>query len=262
MFRHLFFFLLTHFSVGLLFVVLFISLAEIGSLFFRLNTLIAFALMLFALLAQPFGSLGIMFQFSNLDLESATYLCFATSCLLIVLYNVLHPRLHKPLLATILLSGCAGIVGYALASNPGDLALSVKWLLAVNGFASALILGTVLGAMITGHWYLVQHNLSMKPLLDSARIFLGAVVLKLVVFLAGMLIIFGAERFLAYLVLLDFSSYLFIGRVAVGLVIPFVFGIMVWKSAKISSTQSATGILYATIILVLVGETFSKFLSF
>jgi hypothetical protein len=59
----------------------------------------------------------------------------------------------------------------------------------------------------------------------------------------------------------SFDSIFFMARVTIGLVIPLIFGFMIWGTVKIRSTQSATGILYATIIMVLIGEAFAQFLS-
>lgn len=262
MFRYLFFFLLTHFSIGLIFTILFVSLQEIGKLYFRLTTWLTFVLIVFALLSQPFGPLNIVFDHSNFSFEKLTYLSFILSCVILLFYNILHPRIHKQLLATVFIVGCAGIASFTLANSSQEINLVGKWLVGANAIASALILGTVLGAMITGHWYLVQHKLSIKPLMNSSVLFIGAVILKIITFLSVILVTLGVESLFAFFTKLDFMSYLFIGRVTIGLMIPLIFGIMVWKSAKIKSTQSATGILYATIILVLIGEAFSKFLPF
>ncbi|RMF56960.1 MAG: hypothetical protein D6743_19620, partial [Calditrichaeota bacterium] len=57
MLKSIFFFLFTHFAVGLLLTIIFVSLAEIGKLFVRVTTWVAFVLVLLALLAQPFGSI-------------------------------------------------------------------------------------------------------------------------------------------------------------------------------------------------------------
>lgn len=265
MIKNVFFFLLTHFSVGLILSVFFISLKEIGKLFFRVTTFVSFILLLFALISQPFGSVTIT-HFFSLDsfqpfiFQKLTYVFLAITMLLILVYNVLLPSFHKVILGAISLFGLLGIASYSLAiSQLTRVGTSTSLLVMINGLGAALILGSVLGAMITGHWYLVQHNLSLTPLKRSSLIYITSVVLRMVALIMTTLWYWHGVKSL-----LNFSmnGYLFMGRLAFGLIIPLIFGFMVWSSAKIRSTQSATGILYATIILVLVGETFSRFLFF
>ena len=49
-------------------------------------------------------------------------------------------------------------------------------------------------------------------------------------------------------------------RWGLGLLLPFVLGVMAWKTARIRSTQSATGILYVVVIFCFLGELLSQLL--
>ena len=49
-------------------------------------------------------------------------------------------------------------------------------------------------------------------------------------------------------------------RVLFGLLGPVVLAYMTWETAKIQSTQSATGILYVDFFTVIVGEVLAKYL--
>ena len=49
-------------------------------------------------------------------------------------------------------------------------------------------------------------------------------------------------------------SLMIVIRLAVGLLIPSVFAYMIWETVKLRATQSATGILYFTLVLVFIGE--------
>lgn len=271
MLKLIFVFLLTHFSVGLLFTILFISLKEIGKLYFRVTTLVACALIVFALLAKPFGDIEFLsfFNFNEANQpfsQKLAYLFFLVTTAILVVYNIAHPKLHKSFLMSSFISGILGISFYSIAVyQPLQMSNSVLALFVANAIAGTLILGSVLGAMITGHWYLVQHKLSLTPLKNSSLIYISSVLLRIVLIALSILVFFKMHK-VAELVNaisnLTGSGYIFFGRILFGLVVPLVFGIMVWKSTKIRSTQSATGILYATIILVLVGETFGKVLFF
>ena len=49
-------------------------------------------------------------------------------------------------------------------------------------------------------------------------------------------------------------------RVLFGLLSPAILSYLVWQTAKIRSTQSATGILYVDFFTVVVGEVLAKYL--
>jgi hypothetical protein len=49
-------------------------------------------------------------------------------------------------------------------------------------------------------------------------------------------------------------------QVLAGALVPAVLAVMVWRTAAIASTQSATGILYVTLVLVIMGELAGRYL--
>ncbi len=259
MIQSLFFVLFTHFAVGLIFITLFISLAEIGRLYFRVTTGVAFVLILLALLASPFGLMSSNFKGVEAGLPlKAAFLLFCVSLALIAVFNLILPRHHKKILVAILVSGLLGVLFYSETARAA-IPFVEWWAMMLNTISSTLMLGAVLGAMITGHWYLVQHKLSLTPLKISARIYVFAVLLRIVSVAAALL---WASKTVASAgwFALDFRGYFFIARAAIGLLLPLVFGWMTWSAVKIGSTQSATGILYATVVLTLLGETFGNVL--
>ncbi|MCH6559224.1 hypothetical protein IH799_02590, partial [candidate division KSB1 bacterium] len=180
MLKLIFVFLLTHFSVGLLFTILFISLKEIGKLYFRVTTLVACALIVFALLAKPFGDIAFfpLFNFNETNQvfsQKLTYFFFLAAALFLIIYNIIHPRFHKSLLVLSFIFGILGISSYSVAIyQPLLIDSQMIALFVANGIGGTLILGSVLGAMITGHWYLVQHKLSLTPLKNSAMIYISS----------------------------------------------------------------------------------------
>lgn len=269
MFRNLFFFLFTHFAVGLLCTILFVSLAEIGGLFYRLNTGIAFCLLAASIWVQPFGAIDLTIL-ANAPAGSAqvweqlTYLFLGVSGLILIIYNVLHPRLHLALLIVSVMAGLSGVACYALAAQvPFTIPAVSAELVVLHEVVAALALGSVLGAMITGHWYLVQHKLSMTPLRNSSRLYMASISLR-VLLVGGTLLLYwnlSTERLVRLLTQMNFESLVFYFRFGFGLVLPLIFAFMIWSAVKIRSTQSATGMLYATIVLVLLGEMFGRILS-
>ena len=60
--------------------------------------------------------------------------------------------------------------------------------------------------------------------------------------------------------ILSVGGIFFWQRVLFGLVGPGVLSYLTWETAKIQSTQSATGILYVDFFTVVVGEVLAKYL--
>jgi hypothetical protein len=123
------------------------------------------------------------------------------------------------------------------------------WSIAVE-LSSAALLGTATTAMLMGHSYLIAPTMSLTPLLRLLVGFFVALLLRGT--LAGLGLWFWlGEHSLAALM----ESVIFLPvRWGIGFVGPLILGIMAWQTAKIRSTQSATGILYVVVILVFLGE--------
>ncbi len=264
MLTDLFFSLFTHLAVGLTFLTLFISRDEIGKLYFRVTTGVSFVLLVLALLSRPFGPIPFIVFFYSDGIsfnQKITFLSLVGCAAVLLIYNLLIPRFHKALLLTAFLFGLIGICSYAPARFAVGSFNHIESIAAIiSGVAAAFILGSVLGAMITGHWYLVQHKLSLTPLRRSAILFLTATLLRSLFLLGTVLRNWEVLTTSPIFTVGNFQNYLFWGRVGIGLMLPLIFGIMIWNSVKIRSTQSATGILYATVVLVLIGETFARVL--
>ncbi len=126
--------------------------------------------------------------------------------------------------------------------------------------AGGLALGSALVGLSLGHWYLVSPSMSVEPLvqvnfLATAAIAAQVVLQPLLLLLPGV-----AEGRLGLL----FSDYaLFLGvRWIFGLAVPVVVGMMTWRTARIRSLDSATGLLYIMVALVLTGEIVARTLFF
>lgn len=121
----------------------------------------------------------------------------------------------------------------------------------LDGFdhlSAALLLGTSMTAMLLGHWYLIAHNLSIAPLLRLHYAMFIAFGLRLVCVLVLLAVALASTS-------LDQLSWLWLSlRIGAGLLGAGILGYMAYASARIRSTQSATGILYVVVVFVLVGE--------
>ncbi len=148
---------------------------------------------------------------------------------------------------------CAALVA------PGPQLLGLGAPLAV--LAGALALGSAVTGLSLGHWYLVSPTLSVRPLIQLTFVCLGAL-LGQIVLLPVLLLAPGPAG--AGRVQLLFSEYaLFFGvRVVFGLAVPLAASVMTWRTARIRSLDSATGLLYIVAALVLAGEIAARTLFF
>jgi hypothetical protein len=169
----------------------------------------------------------------------------------------------------------AGSIVWHVDGNPGQLVVLIlanlghigtiflsslsqnTWIPVIDNFASAAVLGSATSAMLMGHSYLIAPTMSMSPLYRL----LGALGVTLIfrIFLACLGLYWWTEGSSAGN--LETEVVLWLGvRWIIGLVGPLVLGWMAYETARIRSTQSATGILYVVVILGFLGELTSQLL--
>jgi hypothetical protein len=110
---------------------------------------------------------------------------------------------------------------------------------------------------VFGHWYLTVPTLDVAHLVRLNRLTI-ACMLASALALALTCVAFGDS-------LRDASTPLFAARglfhfgtrIVVGLAMPLLFGWMTAQSLAFKNTRSATGILYASTVLVLIGTAVS-----
>ena len=129
--------------------------------------------------------------------------------------------------------------------------------LAADDLTAAALLGAATTAMLMGHSYLIAPAMSMTPLMRLLALLFGATMLRMLLAGAG-LWFWTREHSLANLQ--DETVLWLPVRWGVGFVGPLVLGGMAFQTAKIRSTQSATGILYVVVILCFLGELTSQLL--
>jgi hypothetical protein len=159
--------------------------------------------------------------------------------------------------SVIVLTALALTTSLVLVSTPphgAGLSLAVL----AGNLSSAALLGAAMTAMLIGHSYLIAPGMSLTPLFRLLAAFGLAVVLRMVI--EGYdLWTWTAGRSFGNLGI-DVLLWLPV-RWVVGLVGPLILGVMAWQTARIRSTQSATGILYVVVIGCFVGELTSLVLS-
>jgi hypothetical protein len=136
---------------------------------------------------------------------------------------------------------------------------------ALTAITSALVLGLVSGAMLFGHWYLIDLDMPVDYLRTYVRI-LGVV---LIADLVALGLAIGLPAMLGNAVAAAavrdlFASHL--GLLAVRLILGPIATIilvwMCWQTLKIPQTMAATGLLYIAVMSVLVGEMLGRFILF
>lgn len=267
MLQLIFFTLMSHTAIGALVPMAFMSVDTMGKLFYRFMSGLAVILLVVAFWASPFDNIVAADSQSVQSKTVATaYMLLASSVLSLVIMNVVLPRWTKVFLCIAIVSGLAAAALIAgLFPEVERVMRPPVWLSAFSFMTSALMLGGVVGTMITGHWYLVNHKLSIQPLRAATIIFIVAGALRLIVvatLLVGLWLGGEASQMAAIRHLFTFSGegIFFTARLLFGLIAPLIFGYMIWQTVKLHSTQSATGILYAAVVFVILGEAFSKFI--
>lgn len=154
-------------------------------------------------------------------------------------------------LALVFLSAALVLGGHAHRSE------SDRWEMTADDFTSGALLGSSTTAMLMGHSYLLAPGMTLAPLLRSLA-GLGVTLLCRVVAAGLGLWLWTGHGGSANL---DGEMQLFLPvRWLLGFVGPLVLGWMAWETARIRSTQSATGILYVVVIVCFLGELTSQLL--
>jgi hypothetical protein len=126
--------------------------------------------------------------------------------------------------------------------------------------AGAMALGSALAGLSLGHWYLVSPTLSIRPLIQLTFVCLWALIAQLVL-LPLLLLLPGSPADRLQALFSEYSLFLLV-RVIFGLLVPLPAIVMTWRTARIRSLDSATGLLYIVAALILAGEIAARTLFF
>ena len=258
-----FFFMFSQLAVGMLATMLFISPQVIGNSFFKFSSQTAAILM---------GvTLGFELLFTSPVRDSRwPVVLLLISALCAGVYNrTVHIDRYRPARALLLLATAVGLFAISVDSLAFTLLMDLggweNWVLVVNHLGGTALLGSVMLAMVFGHWYLVVPNLSLDPLKLLIKVYIGAVGVRIVtigVSLVVLNIVQGVTIANIVTELFVRQGLFFWPRVFFGVAVPIVLGGMIWSTIKLGHTQAATGLLYVAVVAVLFGEFFSKFLLF
>ena len=253
------FLFLTHLGLGVGFSLLFVG-GGAGVKFFRFNAGLAVILLVVGLAFLP-PEAGAWGPFGRFSIGSLTV---ATAGLAVYWATIgrMLARLRPWLLGIAAASGLVALVTQALQLAGA----TIVWkILTVASFlTSAGLLGGACTAMILGHWYLVIPSLDVTHLQSIVKLHIASMVVRVVVVGAAVLFAMATwepglgPSFQRYI--LSVGGIFFWQRVLFGLFGPGLLSYLTWETAKIRSTQSATGILYVDFFTVVVGEVLAKYL--
>lgn len=166
-----------------------------------------------------------------------------------------RPRLGKA--AIIFVAACAiaacWLPAVVVRNRPIILGLA-------DQLTGGLVLGSVMTAMLLGHWYLNTPTMRLNPLKRLLVFMAIAVVLRAAVCLPGGVLETMRLTSSSGVSLQTWCLFLSLRWLA-GVAGVLALSWLTWQTLKIPNTQSATGILYASVVLALIGELMSEFLS-
>jgi hypothetical protein len=105
--------------------------------------------------------------------------------------------------------------------------------------------------MLLGHWYLTATSMSLDPLHRLTLLLLAAAIVRTALAAAGL----GTLPAGPSSALHGVHAIWLTLRWTAGLIGPLLLCLMVRRILRYRNTQSATGVLFAAVILVFIGET-------
>jgi len=259
------FFFLAHLGVGIAFTLVFVS-KDAGVKFFRFNAGLAVILVAIAL-AFRYGAFGAV-AVARSQTEQMALLALDVSEAALVLYwatiGRVLAKIRPGIVAVAVLAGLVAVVLQAVDVSAGASSV-VRGLTIASFLTSAAMLGGACTAMILGHWYLVIPSLQVSHLQSIVKVHIASMLARVVVVGAAVWFAIaswqaesGVPSFRHYIMSVD--GIFFWQRILFGLAGPAVLSYLTWETAKIRSTQSATGILYVDFFTVVVGEVLAKYI--
>jgi len=250
-------------SVGGVFLMALPVLDSVGIWFFRINGLVFLITVILGLALFPVAFSDwatLLFQFDTIGI---ILILFITFILILFVYNLRlwfqHPHHSRRLLfAASFLGGIAILMsaGYYLPQNR-----SLFRLFALSAYFlnSSLLLGAGVLGMLLGHSYLTRADLSIVPLRRLVNIFMVLIFVEAVFSVTSLIISAPTTRLQNAFFLRSFEGlYLWI-RILIGICGPVILAPMIVQTVKERATMSATGLLYVAMLMIILGEIFSRF---
>ena len=192
------------------------------------------------------------------------------------------PTQHVSLLTLVIVNAIASYVGASIwiyeKARAGKIALLVVTILTLTSaylttvfpenrsssetisalleiVSSGALLGAVMMSMLLGHWYLNTPGMELDPLYKLLACCLWALAIRTFISATGSYFYVAANE-------VTTSWWIFVSlRWITGIAATLIMVILAQFTLRVPNTQSATGILYAATVVVLVGELTAQLLS-
>ncbi len=251
------FLFLVHLGIGIVFTLAFVS-REAGVKFFRFNAGLAAILIVIALAFRPGDTSAIA--------RAAFVALLVTEAITVLFWATVGRALtsaRSALVGSAFAVGAVTLVLQALAVAAGR-SMPMVALTIASFLSSAALLGGACTAMVLGHWYLILPSMNVSHLQSIVKLHIVSMVVRVVVVAAAVFVGIvmwqpGLGPSFRYYIT-SVAGIFFWQRVLFGLAGPALLSYLTWETAKIRSTQSATGILYVDFFTVVVGEVLAKYL--
>jgi hypothetical protein len=267
---HLFF---VQVAVGFLVFTFLVKRESLGHGFYQLHLTIAFVFGVLSLwgMGRPFAAFVAPEKFVDLFASFVVYgttWYLALTFLAVFLYSFQQKLAKMTHLAAVwfalfFFSFEAWFLARELPAWPGRLG---SLMVGINMLGAAAVLALSTIAMNVGHWYLVKPRLGSQHLIGISAFFFFAIIYRGVFLMASLFRGFlstdwqPAEMYEPWYS--DSLTVIFLVlRILVGFVAPAVLAWMALETARIRSTQAATGLLFALMIPLIIGEALAVFLT-
>ena len=207
------------------------------------------------------GALGATaFHFLNPDIITEIYVWvwFASFMLITALYwNSEH--INNTIITAIGMLGMGTMIRVVFILAP-ELNQYAVWFTLLLGSA---ITAAVFFAMILGHWYLNVIELPIRLLKKASVAMWGLLAIRTIwdlVFLSTDTYVdsYGISHNI-WIFMASFDGFLLGVAFFMGNLFPIILNIFIWRTLKLQATQSATGLLYVSIVAILFGDLLFKY---
>jgi hypothetical protein len=164
-----------------------------------------------------------------------------------------------------LAAGLAAVIANVVVLAPPTLGVAGAIAYALTAILSSLVLGLVTGAMLFGHWYLIDLQMPVDYLRSFVRVLAVVIGLDIVAMIVAACLIWlgaGSAGSGAIASLLGAHFELLTVRLLLGPATLIALTWMCWQTLKIPQTMAATGLLYIAMMAAIVGEMLGRFVLF
>jgi hypothetical protein len=161
--------------------------------------------------------------------------------------------------------GATGLIALATAAWLAAASLYPSaglWIVsATSRLASGCVLGSALCAMLLGHYHLTAPTMSIEPLKRNVAALAVGLGVRGLLAVLGMWLSAAASQAAGTSVFAADLGLTLAARWGFGFLGAGTATFLTWKTVEIRSTQSATGLLYITVVFLLLGELTSLILT-